>query len=107
MENFMVSILVSGIDNKTMEKLRPEEGKILMKWAANGTLKSAFVRQDLGGAFLILRAKNETHVEGLMKTLPMFPYMKLEITPLETSPFMMRVMLGIFLRIGSIVNLFK
>lgn len=107
MSNFIVTIMVSGIDEKTMETLRPKEGKILMKWAMNGTLKSAFVRQDLGGAFLILRAKTKTQVEELMKTLPMFPYMKLEITPLETSPFMMRFMLGIFLRIGSFVKLFK
>lgn len=107
MSNFLVTIRVSGIDDKTMEKLRPEEGKVLMKWAMNGTLKSAFVRQDLGGAFLVLRAKTATQVEALMKTLPMFPYMKLEITPLETSPFMMRFMLGLFLRIGSFVKLFR
>jgi muconolactone delta-isomerase len=103
----MVTVSVSEIDQKTMEALRPQEGKILMKWAMNGTLKSAFVRQDLSGAFLVLRAKSKTQVEELMNTLPMFPYMKLEITPLETSAFMQRFMLGIFLQIGSFVKLFK
>ncbi len=85
MADFMVTIHVSGIDEKSMEKLRPEEGVVLKRWIMEGTLKAYHVRQDLSGAFLVLQANTLEEVENLLKTLPMFPYMKLEIVALEVE----------------------
>jgi muconolactone delta-isomerase len=106
MRDFMVTINVSNIDNETMSKLRPKEAKVLIKWALNGTLKSPYVRADLSGAFLVLRGENIAHINSLMETLPMFPYMKIEITELEHQPFVMRLAFNIFLTIGSLVKAF-
>jgi len=106
-KSFMVSIRVSGIDAATMERLRPQEGKVLVKWALTGTLLGAFVREDLSGAFLILRGVDVASVEALMKTLPMYPYMKLEIVELEAAPLVRSLMMGFMLMIGRMTRLLR
>jgi muconolactone delta-isomerase len=83
MKRFMVSV-IEDIDPQLAAKLQPEENKIIGSWRAKGMIVSMFFRADGSGLFAIMQSESESIIMDHMKTLPFFPYMKIEIAEIRS-----------------------
>lgn len=83
MKKFMLNILLEGLDNETRMKLLPREQEIVKEMEENGTIVENFIKLDMSGIFIVMMAADTDEVHSLLSTLPYYPYMKIEITPIR------------------------
>jgi hypothetical protein len=83
MKKFMIDILLQGIDDETRMKLLPKELEITKEWEENGTLLASYIKEDVAGIYLVLRANDKADAIKKLFTLPYYPYMKIEIMTLR------------------------
>lgn len=79
----MLNILLEGLDNETRMKLLPREQEIVKEMEENGTIVENFIKLDMSGIFIVMMASDTEEVHSLLSTLPYYPYMKIEITPIR------------------------
>ena len=79
----MLNILLEGLDNETRMKLLPREQEIVKEMEENGTIVENFIKLDMSGIFIVMMAADTDEVHSLLSTLPYYPYMKIEITPIR------------------------
>jgi muconolactone D-isomerase len=83
MKKFMLNILLEGLDNETRMKLLPREQELVKEMEENGTIVENFIKLDMSGIFMVMMASDLDEVHSLLSTLPYYPYMKIEITPIR------------------------
>jgi len=83
MKKFMLNILLEGLDNETRMKLLPREQEIVKEMEENGNIVENFIKLDMSGIFMVMMASDTEEVHSLLSTLPYYPYMKIEITPIR------------------------
>jgi len=83
MKKFMLNILLEGLDNETRMTLLPREQELVKEMEENGTIVDNFIKLDMSGIFMIMMASDTDEVHSLLSTLPYYPYMKIEITPIR------------------------
>ncbi len=83
MKKFMIDILLQGIDNETRLRLLPKEQEIIKEWEDNGTLLANYIKEDVAGIYLVLKANDKADADKKLSTLPYYPYMKIEIMGLR------------------------
>ena len=83
MNTFMIDILLQGIDNDTRMKLLPREQEIIKEWQDNGTLLASYIKAEIAGIYLVLKANDKSDADQKLSTLPYYPYMKIEIVALR------------------------
>jgi muconolactone delta-isomerase len=83
MKKFMLNILLSGLDTDTRMKLLPKEQEVLHGLEADGTVVHHFIKLDMSGIYMVVMAANEEEVHTKLGTLPYYPYMTIEITPIR------------------------
>jgi len=79
----MLNILLEGLDNETRMKLLPREQEIVKEMEENGNIVENFIKLDMSGIFMVMMASDTEEVHSLLSTLPYYPYMKIEITPIR------------------------
>jgi len=79
----MVIIRLTRAFGEDLAALLPEEQRILEQWGREGRLAGSWVRSDMGGAFLLLRATGPDAVQAMLETLPLHPYMETQIVPVR------------------------
>ena len=79
----MLNILLEGLDNETRMKLLPREQELVKEMEENGTIVDNFIKLDMSGIFMVMMASDLDEVHSLLSTLPYYPYMKIEITPIR------------------------
>ena len=79
----MLNILLEGLDNETRMKLLPREQELVKEMEENGTIVENFIKLDMSGIFMVMMASDLDEVHSLLSTLPYYPYMKIEITPIR------------------------
>ena len=82
MRTFMIDILLQSIDDETRLRLLPKEQEIIKGWEAEGTLLASYIKQDVAGIYLLLKA-SDAQEDAKHATLPYYPYMKLAIVALR------------------------
>lgn len=83
MPTFMIDILLHGMDNETRMRLLPAEQAIIKEWEVQGTLLASYIKQDVPGIYLVLKAADAQDAEARLATLPYYPYMKIAIVALR------------------------
>ena len=83
MKKFMLNILLEGLDNETRMTLLPREQELVKKMEENGTIIDNFINLDMSGIFMVMMASDLDEVHSKLSTLPYYPYMKIEITPIR------------------------
>ena len=83
MRTFMIDILLQGMDNETRMRLLPAEQAIIKEWEEQGTLLASYIKQDVAGIYLLLKAEDAQDADAKLATLPYYPYMKIAIVALR------------------------
>ena len=83
MRTFMIDILLQGMDNETRVRLLPAEQAIIKEWEAQGTLLASYIKQDVAGIYLVLKAEDALDADAKLSILPYYPYMKIAIVALR------------------------
>jgi len=79
----MLNILLEGLDNETRMTLLPREQELVKEMEENGTIVENFIKLDMSGIFIVMMASDLDEVHSKLSTLPYYPYMKIEITPIR------------------------
>jgi muconolactone delta-isomerase len=82
MKKFMVSVL-EDIAPELAAKLQPKENKIVGGWRESGMMLTMYFRADSLGLFGVMQAESADVILEHMKTLPFYPYMKIDIVELR------------------------
>jgi hypothetical protein len=83
MNKFMLDIRLEGLDHETRMKLLPREQELVKAMEQNGTIVDTFIKLDMSGIFIVMRAADTEDVHAKLSTLPYYPYMKIEIIPVR------------------------
>ena len=83
MRNFMIDILLQGLDDETRMRLLPAEQAMIKTWQDEGTLLASYIKQDVAGIYLLLKANDAQDADAKLATLPYYPYMKIAIVALR------------------------
>lgn len=83
MNRYMVEVTLSGVDPSEFEALAAKEQQVVAEFVKTGFIDHIYVRNDLSGAYLVVRKDNELQVKEQFAKFPMFPYMTLEIIQLQ------------------------
>ncbi len=83
MKKFMLNILLEGLDNETRMKLLPSEQEAVKELELNGSIVNNFIKLDMSGIYIVMMATDFEDVHSKLSTLPYYPYMKIEITPVR------------------------
>lgn len=83
MRTFMIDILLQGLDDETRMRLLPAEQAIIKTWLADGTLLASYIKQDVAGIYLVLKANDAQDADSKLSTLPYYPYMKISMVALR------------------------
>lgn len=84
MNRYMVEVALSDVDPQQFEALAAQEQVIVAEFVEAGFIEQIYVRNDLSGAYLIVRKDDESKVQELFSKFPMFPYMALKIIRLQS-----------------------
>ena len=83
MKKCMLNIQLEGLDHETRMKLLPREQEVVKELEDNGTLVHHFIKLDMSGIFMVMMANSPEDAHAKLSTLPYYPYMKIEITPIR------------------------
>jgi muconolactone delta-isomerase len=81
MKKFMLDIQLEKLDHETRMKLLPREQEVVKELEENGTIVANYIKLDMSGIFIVMMAADTEDVHAKLSTLPYYPYMKIEITP--------------------------
>lgn len=76
MNKYMIEIFLTPIPMDKVQELAGPEDAMVADWKAQGLVEQGYVRSDLSGAYIVMRADSPEQVQERMSKLPMFPYMK-------------------------------
>lgn len=79
----MIDIVLQGLDNDTRMKLLPKEQEMIKEWENEGTLLASYIKSDVAGIYLVLKANDKEDAQKKLSTLPYYPFMKIEIMTLR------------------------
>lgn len=77
----MLDIQLEKLDHETRMKLLPREQEVVKELEENGTIVANYIKLDMSGIFIVMMAADTEDVHAKLSTLPYYPYMKIEITP--------------------------
>jgi len=83
MKKFMLDIQLEKLDHETRMKLLPREQEVVKELEENGTIVANYIKLDMSGIFMVMMAADAEDVHASLSTLPYYPYMKIEITPVR------------------------
>jgi muconolactone delta-isomerase len=81
MSNSYVIITQMTKFDDEVKSLLPAETQRVQELAAQGLVKACLVRADFGGAYLVMEAESDAQLHAALESLPLHPFMKLEIVP--------------------------
>lgn len=79
----MLDIQLEKLDHETRMKLLPREQEVVKELEENGTIVANYIKLDMSGIFIVMMAVDTEDVHAILSTLPYYPYMKIEITPVR------------------------
>ena len=79
----MLDIQLEKLDHETRMKLLPREQEVVKELEENGTIVANYIKLDMSGIFIVMMAADTEDVHAILSTLPYYPYMKIEITPVR------------------------
>lgn len=84
MNRYMVEVSLSGVNPDEFEALAAKEQEVVAELIKTGFIEQIYISNELSGAYLVVKAHNEFQVKGQFSKFPMFPYMTLKISQLQT-----------------------
>ena len=79
MNKFMVEIKLHDLPMDKIGELAPPEDRMIKEMMDAGVIEKGYVLSDMSGAYIVINADDESDATGRLETLPMFPFMSLEI----------------------------
>ena len=79
----MLDIQLEKLDHETRMKLLPREQEVVKELEENGTIVANYIKLDMSGIFIVMMSADTEDVHAILSTLPYYPYMKIEITPVR------------------------
>ncbi len=83
MNKYIVVIRWNRPFDDEIKGLQPAERKRVAQLAQEGTVTGGYTRSDNQGGFLLFEADGEQRVRDEVETLPLYPYMDVEILQYE------------------------
>ena len=83
MNQYMVEITLKQMTSEEIGRVVAEEDALVAAMMARGVVEQGYVRADLSGAYLVVRAADEGKVQEHLATLPMYPWMTTVIVPIR------------------------
>ena len=83
MRTFTIDILLQSIDDETRLRLLPKELEIIKGWEAEGTLLASYIKQDVAGICLLVKANDAQDADAKLATSPYYSYMNIAIGALR------------------------
>ncbi|PSN15287.1 hypothetical protein C7293_08010 [filamentous cyanobacterium CCT1] len=84
MNRYMVEVTISGVDRNQFEALAAREQEVVAELTQTGFIEQIYVQNDLTGAYLIVKERDESYVREQFNRFPLFPYMALKLVQLQT-----------------------
>jgi muconolactone delta-isomerase len=78
---YVITIELTKPFDDELSALVPAETQRVHELAAAGLIQSGFLRADLQGAYLIMQADSDAKIHAALDSLPMRPFMKLQVVP--------------------------
>lgn len=85
MNRYMVEVTLSGVDPNQFETLAAREQEVFAELTQTGFIEQIYVHNDLAGAYLVVKERDESHVREQFNRFPLFPYMTLKLVQLQTQ----------------------
>ncbi len=85
MNRYMVEVTLSGIDPNQFETLAAREQEVVAELTQTGFIEQIYVQNDLAGAYLVVKERDESYVKEQFNRFPLFPYMALKLVQLQTQ----------------------
>ena len=85
MNRYMVEVTLSGIDPNQFEALAAREQEVVAELTQTGFIEQIYVQNDLAGAYLVVKERDESYVREQFNRFPLFPYMALKLVQLQTQ----------------------
>jgi muconolactone delta-isomerase len=83
MNRYIVEVTLAGVNPNQFEALAAKEQEVVAEFVETGFIDQIYVRNDLSGAYLVVREHDESQVKEKFTRFPMFPYMTLKMTQLQ------------------------
>jgi muconolactone delta-isomerase len=83
MNRYMVEVTLSGVDQSQFETLAAQEQEVVAEFVKTGFIEQIYVRNDLSGAYLVVKEHNEAQIKEKFGKFPMFAYMTLSFIQLQ------------------------
>lgn len=85
MNRYMVEVTLSGVDPSQFETLAAKEQAVVAELIKTGFIEQIYVRNDLSGAYIVVREHDKSQVKEQFGKFPMFPYMTLKMINLQNQ----------------------
>lgn len=82
MAGFMVHATFQQEDRENILALIPQEQEHIKLLTEQGVVKALYIASDSSGVWLVLQGESQVSVQQHLESLPMYPYMTLQWTPL-------------------------
>lgn len=85
MNRYMVEVTLSSVDSNQFETLAAREQEVVAELIKTGFIEQIYVHNDLSGAYLVVKERDESHIREQFNRFPLFPYMALKLVQLQTQ----------------------
>ncbi len=72
----VILTLKEGVYVSELGEILKHEQEMVAQWEADGIIHDMYLRQGRNGAVILFKELNETAVQALIETLPLYPYFK-------------------------------
>ena len=72
----VILTLKEGVNVSELGAILKHEQEMVAQWKADGIIHDMYLRQGRNGAVILFKELNETAVQALIETLPLYPYFK-------------------------------
>ena len=72
----VILTLKEGVNVSELGAILKHEQEMVAQWKADGIIHDMYLRQGRNGAVIMFKELDETTVQSLIETLPLYPYFK-------------------------------
>ena len=72
----VILTLKEGVNVSELGAILKHEQEMVAQWTSEGIIHDMYLRQGRNGAFIMFNELDETAVQALIETLPLYPYFK-------------------------------
>ncbi|MFM1915534.1 MAG: hypothetical protein RLZZ531_1203 [Bacteroidota bacterium] len=72
----VILTIKDGVNVSELGAILKHEQEVVAQWQSEGIIHDMYLRQGRNGAVILFKELDETAVQALIETLPLYPYFK-------------------------------